>query len=114
VDKMLMIIGREKRTSALHHLYHLITDNRTQLEDVLYMSEFDIGSITGFEVGIDDILMLVETIFEELLPEGGLGGITHVLSKCSYQQVFICVYKKIYTYVRDRGKAMSRDLVSGG
>jgi hypothetical protein len=74
VDKMLLIIGRQKHTSALRQLHHLLSDNRTQLEEVLYVSEFDIQSIAGYDVGIDDILLLVETIFEELLPEGGLGG----------------------------------------
>ena len=75
VDKMLLIIGREKHTSALRHLHHLISENRTQLEEVLYMSEFDIQAIAGYDVGIDDILLLVETILEEFLPEGGLGGV---------------------------------------
>ena len=75
VDKMLLIIRRE-HTSALRHLYHLVCDNRTQLEDVLYMSRFDIQSITGYDVEIEDILLLLETIFEELLPgKAGLGDI---------------------------------------
>ena len=75
VDKMLLIIGRENHTPALRHLCHLISGNRTQLEEVMHLSRLDILSITGYDVGIDDVLLLVETIFEELLPQGELGGL---------------------------------------
>jgi hypothetical protein len=74
VDKMLRIIRREK-SSAHRTIYYLLRNNRVQLEDVLHTAEFELRSITGHEVGIDDILLLVDTMFEELLPAEGLGGI---------------------------------------
>lgn len=76
VDKMLLILGKEQHTSGLRRLCHLLSNNRTQLEDVLYLSSFDIQSITGYDIQIDEILLLVEMIFEELLPaNAGLGGV---------------------------------------
>jgi hypothetical protein len=44
VDKMLVIIRREKHSHAVRHLYHLISDNRMLLEGVLHRSNFDIQS----------------------------------------------------------------------
>jgi hypothetical protein len=76
VDKILLIIGGISHKSTwIHRLYHLVDKNRIQLEDVLYNSKFEIQSITGHEVEFEDILLLVEMMFEELLPRANVASI---------------------------------------
>jgi hypothetical protein len=53
----------------------LVEKNRTQMETIMHSEGFEIQSVTGFAVGIDDILLIVETIVQELLPSTTHGEI---------------------------------------
>jgi hypothetical protein len=75
VDKMLTIIRRCPEASV-RRLHRLIESNRVQIESMMYQNNFEIQSITGHEVDLDDVLIIADTIFEELLPAfGGMGGL---------------------------------------
>jgi len=67
LDRVLQVLGRE---AIFHHLCRIVVNNRAQLEAVMRTSEFDLMDMADPEVESEDVLLIVETLLEEVLPAG--------------------------------------------